>query len=68
MAVKALHLTSHYIKLNLRTCWVSLISKPLNLEEVAMWGDVGLCSTTHRSTRCLRWEQGGKQGDTLRSG
>lgn len=31
-------------------------------------GDVGLCSTTDPSTRCLRWEQGGKQGDTLQSG
>ena len=33
-------LTSHCVKLNLNMCWVSLISKPLNLEEVAMQGFV----------------------------
>lgn len=40
MTVKPFHLTCHDIELNVDTCWVSLIAKPLKLEEGVMWGFV----------------------------
>lgn len=40
MTVEPFHPTCHDIKLNVDTCWVNLISKPLNSEEKVMWGIV----------------------------